>query len=155
MIWVFVCNNMYRYQHHFGLLYRNPPRNSKNFKGRRFRCCQYWNGSTEHGRIFVFIEIQRQGINQSPMCLCEGKMWKSNVKNIFHIISRVAYWPVGVSNHVVLKFSRLRHHLPCQHGQHSRESERQNIIDKTHTWQQCLVIISEDISKTKYDFDLR
>ena len=109
----------------------------------------------EHGRIFVFIEIQRQGINQSPMCLCLGKMWKSNVKNIFHIISRVAYWPVGVSNHVVLKFSRLRHHLPCQHGQHSRESERQNIIDKTHTWQQCLVIISEDISKTKYDFDLR
>ena len=24
MIWVLVCNNMYRYQHHFGLLYRNP-----------------------------------------------------------------------------------------------------------------------------------
>ena len=38
---------------------------------------------------------------------------------------------------------------------HSRESERQNIIDKTHTWQQCLVIISEEILKAKYDFDLR
>ena len=28
---------------------------------------------------------------------------------------------------------------------HSRQSERQNIIDRTHTWQQCLVTISEDI----------
>ena len=27
--------------------------------------------------------------------------------------------------------------------------------NKTHTWQQCLVIISENISKTKYDSDLR
>ena len=32
---------------------------------------------------------------------------------------------------------------------HSRESEWQNIIDKTHIWQLCLVIISEDILKTK------
>ena len=38
---------------------------------------------------------------------------------------------------------------------HSQELEWQNIIDKTHTWQQCLVIISEDIFKTKYDFDPR
>ena len=28
---------------------------------------------------------------------------------------------------------------------HSRQSERQNIIDRTHTWQQCLITISEGI----------
>ena len=33
---------------------------------------------------------------------------------------------------------------------HSRQSELQNIIDRTHTWQQCLVTISEDILTTKY-----
>ena len=42
-------------------------------------------------RIF-FIEIQWQGIILAPMCL-KGKIWKSNVKNIFHI----PCWPVGVS----------------------------------------------------------
>ena len=38
---------------------------------------------------------------------------------------------------------------------HSRQSERQNIIDRTHTWQQCLVTISEDIPTTKYDVYLK
>ena len=33
---------------------------------------------------------------------------------------------------------------------HSRQSERQNIIDRRHTWQQCLETISEDILTTKY-----
>ena len=47
-----------------------------------------------------FIEIQRQGIIQTPMCLCWGKMWKSKVKNIFNIIS-----------HVGLKFPWLRNQL--------------------------------------------
>ena len=28
---------------------------------------------------------------------------------------------------------------------HSRESKREDIIDRTHTWQQCSVTISEDI----------
>ena len=46
-----------------------------------------------------FIEIQWQGIIPAPMCLCKGKMWKSNVKNIFDIL----HWPVGVSKHVVLR----------------------------------------------------
>ena len=38
---------------------------------------------------------------------------------------------------------------------HSRQSERQNIINRMHTWQQCSVTISEDISTTKYAFKLR
>ena len=33
---------------------------------------------------------------------------------------------------------------------HSPQSERQNIIDRTLTWQQCLVSILEDILTTKY-----
>ena len=37
---------------------------------------------------------------------------------------------------------------------HSRHSERQNIIDRTHTWQQCSVTTSEDILATKYGFNL-
>ena len=45
-------------------------------------------------RIF-FIEIQRQGIILAPMCLCEGKMWKSNVKNIFHTTFFISH--VGLS----------------------------------------------------------
>ena len=40
----------------------------------------------------------------------------------------------------------LRNHLPCQ------ATERQNIMDRTHTWQKCSVTISEDILTTKYGF---
>ena len=36
------------------------------------------------------------------------------------------------------------------HHAHSRQSGRQNILDRTHTWQQCLVTISEDILTNKY-----
>ena len=35
------------------------------------------------------------------------------------------------------------------------QSERQNIIDRMHTWQQCSVTTLEDISTTKYGFSLR
>ena len=55
--------------------------------------------------IAVFIEIQRQGKILSPMRLCSGKMWKTNVKNIFSY--DFPHWPVGVkSYHVVLKLLR-------------------------------------------------
>ena len=78
-------------------------------------------------------------------------MWKSNVKNIFHIISRV-----GLSEcSQTMQYSNFPIAPSLTMSAHSRELEQQNIIDKTHTWQQCLVIISEDILKTKYDFDLR
>ena len=56
----------------------------------------------------VFIEIQRQGKILPPICLCSGKMWKTNVKSIFSY--DFPCWPVGVkSYHVVLKL--LRNHL--------------------------------------------
>ena len=48
----------------------------------------------------------------------------------------------------------LRNHLPHMPA-HSRQSERQNIIARTHTWQQCSVSISEAILTTKYGFNLR
>ena len=38
---------------------------------------------------------------------------------------------------------------------HSRQSEWQNILDRAHTWQQCLVTISEDILTTIYDVYLK
>ena len=39
------------------------------------------------------IEIQPQGKILSPISLCSGKMWKSNVKNIFSY--NFPRWPVG------------------------------------------------------------
>ena len=60
-------------------------------------------------------------------------MWKSK-----HVV-RGVFW---FSNHLP--------HMPT----HSRQSERQNIIARTHTWQQCSVTTSEDILTTKYRFNL-
>ena len=58
----------------------------------------------------LFIEIQWQGIILAPMCLCQGKMGKSKVKNIFSY--HFARWPVGVKPyHTVLKVPWLRNHL--------------------------------------------
>ena len=51
-------------------------------------------------------------------------------------------------------FPWLRNHLPHMPA-HSRQSGRQNIIAKTHTWQQCSVSTSEAILTTKYGFNLR
>ena len=42
-------------------------------------------------------------------------------------------------------------HMPA----HSRQSGRQNIIARTHTWQQCSVSTSRAILTTKYGFNLR
>ena len=58
----------------------------------------------------LFIEIQWQGIILAPMWLCQGKMWKSKVKNIFSY--HFPRWPVGVKPcYAVLKFPRLRNHF--------------------------------------------
>ena len=55
-----------------------------------------------------FIAIQQQGKILSPIRLCSGKMWKSNVKNIFSY--NFPRYPVGVKSYrVVLKL--LRNHL--------------------------------------------
>ena len=42
-------------------------------------------------------------------------------------------------------------HMPA----HSRQSGRQNIIARTHTWQQCSVSTSGAILATKYGYNLR
>ena len=42
-------------------------------------------------------------------------------------------------------------HMPV----HSRQSGRQNIITRTHTWHQCSVSTSGAILTTKYGFNLR
>ena len=52
------------------------------------------------------------------------------------------------------EFPWLRNHLPHMPA-HSRQSERQNIIARMHTWQQCSVSTSEAILTTKYGFNLR
>ena len=141
MIWVLVCNNMYRYQHHFGLFYRNPTiletvsmlaANGST----RDNFCFYWNTTTGNNPI-TDISLLRQNVK---------------IKRKAYFSYHFPRWPVGAFKPHGTQVSRLRHHWPFQH---SRESERQNIIDKTYTWQQCLVIISEDILKTKYDFHLR
>ena len=82
MIWALVCDNMYRYGRHFGSFCRNHgaiyactwtsvPQTSNFRDGFRLP------GSTR--RIF-FVEIQHE-IILAPMCLCQRKMWKSNVIN--------------------------------------------------------------------------
>ena len=48
------------------------------------------------------------------------------------------------------EFPVLCNHLPA----HSRQSERQNIIARTHTWQQWSVSTSEAILTTKYGFNM-
>ena len=55
---------------------------------------------------------------------------------------------------LVREISWLRNHLPHMPA-HSRQSERQNIIARMHTWQQCSVSTLEAILTTKYGFDLR
>ena len=52
------------------------------------------------------------------------------------------------------EFPWLRNHLPHMPA-HRRQSERQNNIARTHTWQQCSVSTSEAILTTKYGFNLR
>ena len=78
-------------------------------------------------------------------------MWKSNIKNIFHIISHVGLSECSqttwYSSFLIVQSLTM--------SAHSRQSEQQNIKDGTHIWQQCSVTISGDISTTKYDFYFR
>ena len=77
-------------------------------------------------RSIFFIEIQRQGIILAPVCLCSGKMWKSNVKSIFH----TPCWPVGVSTGQNTWYAGTRSfpdcaitYHTCQHTAGSRSSK--------------------------------
>ena len=74
-------------------------------------------------------------------------MWKSNVKNIF--LTHIGLPELSQTG----EFPQIAQSLTM--SAHSRQLERQNIIDRRHTWQQCSVTISEDILTTKYDFNLR
>ena len=82
MIWVLVCNNMCQYERHFGSFsrHRNPT--------------ILETVSIPTAMRILFTEIQWQGIILAPMCLCQGKMWKSKVKNIFSY--HFPRWPVRV-----------------------------------------------------------
>ena len=67
-------------------------------------------------------------------------------KNIFHI----PCWPTGVSTGQNTWYAGYEEfpdlpHMPA----HSRQSGRQNIIARTHTWQQCSVSTSGAILTTK------
>ena len=72
MIRILVCNNMYQYQHRFWSFYHNL---------RQFRFIVGKWVNTGYFFFFFFL-IQQQGITVTDV-------WKSNVKNIFHIISHV------------------------------------------------------------------
>ena len=66
MIRVLVCNNMYRYKHHFGSFYHNLTI----LEAVSIHCIasKQVNGSTRE--ILFFFLIQRQGIIMAPLCLC-------------------------------------------------------------------------------------
>ena len=86
-------------------------------------------GSTRKN-IFFIDEMQRQGIILSPMCIW-GKMCKWSVKNICHIISHVGLSECSQTT----CYSSFPIVQSLTISARSRESERQNIIDGTHTWQ--------------------
>ena len=98
-------------------------------------------------------------------------MNKSGPSHYFHLHARapptevpgcedermLACQSVNRPKHVVRwyeEFHWLRNHFPHMQA-HGRQSKRQNIIPRTHTWQQCLVSTSEAILTTKYGFNFR
>ena len=95
----------------------------------------YWN--TKIGKILA------------PMYLCWSKMWKSRI----FFISHVGLWGWGQTTWYFDEFAdcAISYHRPA----HNRQSEWQNIIDWTHTWQQWSVSLSEDILTIKCGFNLR
>ena len=117
MIWALVCDNMYWYGRHFGSFYHNLTIFETVLE------TVAW-VNTE----IVLIETQRHEIILSPMCLCWCKMWKSNVKNIFisHVGLPELTWPHGSPGTSLIAQSLTM-------SAHSQQSERQNIIDRTHT----------------------
>ena len=100
MIRVLVCNNMYQYQHHVGSFYHIP---------RRFR---FIAGKLVNTGFFYsfFLKTTTENNSSTDMFLLRYRMWKSNVKNNFHIISHVGLseWS-QMSNHVVFKFPLTMH----------------------------------------------
>ena len=132
MIWALVCDNMYRYGRHFGSFYCHPTIVETVFDclGQHGELC--WDTTWSNSSTDVSLSTQNGKIK------CK----------YFFFISHVGL-PQLKSTWVLRGVSCwLRNHLPCQYT----ATERQNITDRTHTWQQCSVTMSEDISTTKYGF---
>ena len=118
MIWVPVCNNMYRYQHHFGLFYWNPtiletvamlPANGST----RENFCFYWNTMTGNNSI-TDVSLLRRNVK---------------IKRKEYFSYHFPHWPVGVlSNHVVLKFPDcvITYHISTQSGVGAAKHHTQN-----------------------------
>ena len=112
-----------------------------------------WAVNTEN----LFYWNTRTGNNPSTDLSLLRQNVKIKCKEYFSY-PMLAYRSVNRPKHVVRWYTRsfpwLRIHLPHMPA-HSRQSERQNIIARTHTWQQCSVNTSEAILTTKYGFNLR
>ena len=73
-----------------------------------------------HGWSPFLLKTQRQGKKLPPMRLCSGKMWKSNVKNLFsHNFPR---WPVRVKSYRI----RIRN-LYCPYFTEKHQGTRKYI----------------------------
>ena len=117
----------------------------------------YWNTRTENNSS-TDVSLLRQNVK----IIC--KEYFSYRMLACRSVNRPC-WPVGVSTGqntwyahagtrgflIAADCAITYHFMPA----HSRQSERQNIIAKTHTWQQCSVSTSEAILTTKYGFNLR
>ena len=99
MIWVLVCINMYRYERNFG---------SFSTAIQQFRDGKWVNTDLMADRRFLLKYNDREKFYHRCVCVQvrgSGKMWKSNVKNIFSY--NFPRWPVGVKSYrVVLKLLR-------------------------------------------------
>ena len=105
MIRVLVCNNMYRYECHFGSFYQNPTISetvSVVSKWTNTENIFYWNTTT--------------GNDSNTDGSLVRKMWKSNVKNIFHV--GLSEW--NQTTWYLRGVSWLRNHLPHMPA-HSRQ----------------------------------
>ena len=135
MLWVLVSNNIYLYELNFGSFYRNP----------------------------TILEMDSIAGNFVNMDLIENLFLNWNTMTEDNSSTGECLWITDYQNSQ--RQEKVQQHWPptplasCQHvgawvdsvcmSAHSRQSERQNIIDRRHAWQQCLITISEGISTTK------
>ena len=125
-----------QYERHFGYFYHNPTLLVT------VSITSKW-VNTDLIDIFI-IEIQRHGIIIAPIRLCYCLNVTIKCKKKFRII-----YHDGLSQWIQTTwYSCLVIAQSLTMSAHSRQSERQNIIDRTHDWRQSSVIISEDILTT-------
>ena len=110
----------------------------------------YWNTRTENNSS-TDVSLLRQNVKiickeyfSYRMLACRS------VNRPKHVVR--SRWYQGTRGFLIAADCAITYHfMPA----HSRQSERQNIIARTHTWQQCSVSTSEAILTTKYGFNLR